>query len=70
MPLPLKREHLDKMAIAGCQSCDKPGHKHNEVYLHGVCHVGGEIEAFYRDGIIHINCKVCKKAIVEIQVAL
>jgi len=66
--------NLEDLQEALSAGCDTPGcdHKnHDTLFLHGVCHPGGGIEASLKRGEKHllIACRECHEPIIAIAVA-
>jgi hypothetical protein len=56
------------------QACSKPGCSHafhERLWLHGRCHPSAGMRASYdaATGVLAIECRKCKKLIVEVEVA-
>lgn len=68
----ITRKELDRMAAGGCQSPDCDHKEHGDTFfLHGRCHVGGQIEVSYRagSGVLRVGCRECGKVIALVAVA-
>lgn len=59
--------YLEDLAPMKCAcGCGKEG---GPIALHGKCHISAPTVAWYVDGMIRIECSVCKKLVAEIAVA-
>jgi hypothetical protein len=47
--------------------CDHTAH--GGLFLHPRCHPGRGLEVEYRDKLLYVRCKVCKKPVAEVAVA-
>ncbi len=67
---PLTKPDLDEIASRGCQSPGCTHEAHGPIFIHGVCHDGGHIEASYEagSGVLMIACRQCRKPIARIAV--
>ena len=72
----LFREDLEKLLAQGCACCKKEGkdpkkeHSHKQpLYFHAKCHIDAPPWSYYKNGIIHIECSVCRQPIFSFQVA-
>lgn len=66
MSEPLTRKELDALGCA-TPGCDHTSH-HGPMYLHGRCHPGAEIVAYYRAGVVTIACNICTLPVTRIAV--
>lgn len=62
--------NLDKLLKGGCahEGC---GHKHDELFLHGKCHIGGRIEVAVRTNeeegpYVEVRCMECSSTILKL----
>ncbi len=68
MPAISTRLALDKKVAGGCSipGCDQCAQE--PLYLHAACHLDGEIEASYKNGVLTIACRECHKPVVSVEV--
>ena len=66
----LHKEEMDRIFGAGCGTpgcnCGANG---GDMFLHGRCHMDGNTETSYCEGVIKVACKECGKLIARIAVA-
>lgn len=59
------RDDLDKLIAVGC-CCEGCDCKWEPLYFHSHCHPAAYCEVMYHNGVVTVNCGVCKSEVVKI----
>jgi len=61
------RRQLDE-ATCSAPGCDHTAHD-DGLWLHAACHPDQPVQAFYLDGVIEMQCAICGRMVVRVEVA-
>lgn len=67
MPEPLYKDELDHLPCFN-PDCDHTSHT-KPMALNAYCHPTKPVRVWYKDGLLTLNCAICKQIVVQIAVA-